>query len=136
MDSYEAVIPRSKTINLFGRNIEVRPLTIRRAVVLGRLLADAARDSKNMFPGGETDIEALLGLLERLDCARLARAVALMTGEELSPQEALNADKLELAEFSRLVRAVCELNDFAETAANFMAALEAGKRQGTPSPAR
>lgn len=136
MDTYETVIPRTKSIRLLGREMEVRPLSIRRAVQLGRLIADAAKGPEGGLAAPASDAEALLALLERLDCQKLAKAIVLMTGEELSPQEAARADRMGLAEFSRLVRAVCETNDFAETAANFMAALEAGKRQGTPSPAR
>ncbi len=124
MSDINALCPPEQTITLLGRQCVIKPLSIRSAVQLGRILGQLHTEvSAAAKEGGET-ANILAKILELAGTNKTQEILNILTANRLKDISNLD-DKLTLTELSLLCKAVCEVNDFKAIAANFSFALKA-----------
>ncbi|MBR4508654.1 MAG: hypothetical protein IKP23_04210 [Elusimicrobiaceae bacterium] len=122
MNPLEALLPQTKTIKIMGRDIEIKPISIKNAVLLGRLLGQiygeikALKDNQNIL----AKIFEIAGTNKTKEILNLLTNNAFK--DVLCPE-----DKITLQELSILTKTLSEVNDFALIMANFSQALKVKK---------
>lgn len=122
MNALEALIAPTKTIKILGRNIEVKPLSIKNAVLLGRLLGQIYNEIKTLK---EQD-NILAKIFEIAGTNKTKEILNILTDNAFKDISALE-EKLSLQEVSLLTKTLSEVNDFASIIANFSQALKVKK---------
>lgn len=122
MNPLEALLPQTKTIKIMGRDIEIKPISIKNAVLLGRILGQiygeikALKDNQNIL----AKIFEIAGTNKTKEILNLLTNNAFK--DVLCPE-----DKITLQELSILTKTLSEVNDFALIMANFSQALKVKK---------
>ena len=122
MNALEALIAPTKTIKILGRNIEVKPLSIKNAVLLGRLLGQIYNEIKTLK---EQD-NILAKIFEIAGTNKTKEILNILTDNAFKDISSLE-EKLSLQELSLLTKTLSEVNDFAVIIANFSQALKVKK---------
>jgi|GEM_PF-4846831 len=134
MNALDILVPQTKRAKLFGREIEIGPLTLGNTIKLARAIA-RAKASIDHLPKDAGDAAVLAELLACAGADGAADIISALTGAELGAQEREKILYMPLAEAAALMQAVCEVNDFPALGSAFSSALETLKGR-TPSPAQ
>lgn len=122
MNPFEALVPQTKTIKIMGRDIEIKPISIKNAVLLGRILGQIYGEIKNL----KDNQNILAKIFEIAGTNKTKEILNLLTNNAfkdiLCPE-----DKITLQELSILTKTLSEVNDFALIMANFSQALKVKK---------
>ena len=122
MNPLEALLPQTKTIKIMGRDIEIKPISIKNAVLLGRILGQIYGEIKNL----KDNQNILAKIFEIAGTNKTKEILNLLTNnafkDVLCPE-----DKITLQELSILTKTLSEVNDFALIMANFSQALKVKK---------
>ena len=122
MNPLEALLPQTKTIKIMGRDIEIKPISIKNAVLLGRILGQIYGEIKNL----KDNQNILAKIFEIAGTNKTKEILNLLTNNAfkdiLCPE-----DKMTLQELSILTKTLSEVNDFALIMANFSQALKVKK---------
>ena len=122
MNPLEALVPQTKTIKIMGRDIEIKPISIKNAVLLGRILGQIYGEIKNL----KDNQNILAKIFEIAGTNKTKEILNLLTNNAfkdiLCPE-----DKITLQELSILTKTLSEVNDFALIMANFSQALKVKK---------
>jgi hypothetical protein len=122
MNPLEALLPQTKKIKIMGRDIEIKPISIKNAVLLGRLLGQIYGEIKNL----KDNQNILAKIFEIAGTNKTKEILNLLTNnafkDVLCPE-----DKITLQELSILTKTLSEVNDFALIMANFSQALKVKK---------
>ena len=122
MTTLEALVPQTKTIKIMGREIEIKPITIKNAVLLGRILGQIYGEIKTL----KDEQNILAKIFEIAGTNKTKEIINLLTDnafKDISCPE----DKMTLQELSILTKTLSEVNDFALIMANFSQALKVKK---------
>lgn len=137
MSDLNIFVPKESEVRVFGKVRKVKPLTLKRAVELSRLLSRVHEQTKDELKDAVTDVQALVGILSLVDSFTCAKIIETLGGFCLEENERAEAENIEVAELARIVNAVGEVNDFAEIFENFTRAFRDLKKSktlsGTPS---
>ena len=122
MNPLDVLVPQTKTIKIMGRNIEIKPISIKNAVLLGRILGQIYGEIKNL----KDNQNILAKIFEIAGTNKTKEILNLLTNnafkDVLCPE-----DKITLQELSILTKTLSEVNDFALIMANFTQALKVKK---------
>lgn len=122
MNPLEALVPQTKTIKIMGRDIEIKPISIKNAVLLGRILGQIYGEIKDL----KNNQNILAKIFEIAGTNKTKEILNLLTDnafKDISSPE----DKITLQELSILTKTLSEVNDFASIMANFSQALKVKK---------
>lgn len=119
MNPIDALLAPSKTIKLMGRDIEIKPLSIKNAVLLGRLLGQIYGEIKNL----KEDQNILAKIFEIAGTNKTKEILNILTDNAFKDINSLE-EKITLQELSLLTKTLSEVNDFASIIANFSQALK------------
>lgn len=122
MTDLDAFCPQSKTVRLCGRDIEIKPLSVKQAIDLWRLINSVKIEAQAVKEG--PDGLKLAKILDMAGSSKSKDILNVLTGGALkdlsNPQE-----KMTLLELSFLAQALSEVNDFKTLFLNFTQALKA-----------
>lgn len=122
MNPFEALIPQTKTVKIMGRDIEIKPISIKNAVLLGRILGQIYGEIKDL----KDNQNILAKIFEIAGTNKTKEILNLLTNnafkDVLCPE-----DKITLQELSLLTKTLSEVNDFGLIMANFTQALKVKK---------
>ena len=119
MNPIDALLAPSKTIKLMGRDIEIKPLSIKNAVLLGRFLGQIYGEIKNL----KEDQNILANIFEIAGTNKPKEILNILTDNAFKDINSLE-EKITLQELSLLTKTLSEVNDFASIIANFSQALK------------
>ena len=119
MNPIDALLAPSKTIKLMGRDIEIKPLSIKNAVLLGRFLGQIYGEIKNL----KEDQNILAKICEIAGTNKTKEILNILTDNAFKDINSLE-EKITLQELSLLTKTLSEVNDFASIIANFSQALK------------
>lgn len=126
MNELEAICPKVRKINLCGREVEIKPLSIKQSIDIWRIINEFKLESEALKEGN--DALRAARILEILGSSKSREVINIITGGALkdvnNPQ-----DKITLLELSELVQALGEVNDFKRIFINFTQALKAAAGQ-------
>ena len=122
MNPLEALMPQTKTIKLMGREIEIKPISIKNAVLLGRILGQIYGEIKTL----KAEDNILAKIFEIAGTNKTKEILNLLTNNAFKDISFLE-DKISLRELSVLTKTLSEVNDFASIIANFSQALKVKK---------
>lgn len=131
MKEIDIIYPETIKIRLCGRDIEIKPLTIKQSIDLGRIINTIKTESDfaaSAQASSLTDSVRMAKLLEMAGSNKSREILNILTGGALkdinNPQE-----KITLLELSHLIKALAEVNDFKTLFLNFTLALRAAAGQ-------
>lgn len=122
MNPLEALLPQTKIIKIMGRDIEIKPISIKNAVLLGRILGQIYGEIKDL----KDNQNILAKIFEIAGTNKTKEILNLLTNnafKDISCPE----DQMTLQELSILTKTLSEVNDFALIMANFSQALKVKK---------
>lgn len=122
MNPLEALVPQTKIIKIMGRDIEIKPISIKNAVLLGRILGQIYSEIKDL----KDNQNILAKIFEIAGTNKTKEILNLLTNnafKDISSPE----DKITLQELSILTKTLSEVNDFSLIMANFSQALKVKK---------
>lgn len=122
MNTLDALVGQSKKIKIMGRDIEIKPLSIKQGVLLGRILGQIYSEIKDLK--GEQNIFAKI--FEIAGTNKTKEIINLLTNNAFKDISCLE-DKISIEELSLLTKTLSEVNDFALIVANFSQALKIKK---------
>jgi len=122
MNTIDALLSPAKTIKIMGRDIEVKPLSIKNAVLLGRILGQIYGEIKNL----KDDKNILAKIFEIAGTNKTKDILNILTDNAFKDISCLE-DKITLQELSLLTKTLSEVNDFALIITNFSQALKVKK---------
>lgn len=122
MNTIDALLSPAKTIKIMGRDIEVKPLSIKNAVLLGRILGQIYGEIKNF----KDEQNILAKIFEIAGTNKTKEILNILTDNAFKDISSLE-EKITLRELSLLTKTLSEVNDFALIVANFSQALKVKK---------
>lgn len=122
MNTIDALLSPAKTIKIMGRDIEVKPLSIKNAVLLGRILGQIYGEIKNL----KDEKNILAKIFEIAGTNKTKDILNILTDNAFKDISCLE-DKITLQELSLLTKTLSEVNDFALIITNFSQALKVKK---------
>ena len=126
MNELEAMCPRSRTVKLCGREVEIKPLSIKQSIDIWRIINDVKLEGEALKEA--PDALRAARILEILGSSKSKDLINIITGGALkdisNPQE-----RVSLLELSELAQALGEVNDFGRIFVNFTQALKAAAGQ-------
>ncbi len=122
MNPLEALVPQTKTIKIMGRDIEIKPISIKNAVLLGRILGQIYGEIKDL----KDNQNILAKIFEIAGTNKTKEILNLLTNNAFKDINCPE-DKMTLQELSILTKTLSEVNDFALIMANFSQALKVKK---------
>lgn len=122
MNTIDALLAPAKTIKIMGRDIEVKPLSIKNAVLLGRILGQIYGEIKNF----KDEQNILAKIFEIAGTNKTKEILNILTDNAFKDISSLE-EKITLRELSLLTKTLSEVNDFALIVANFSQALKVKK---------
>ena len=122
MNPLEALLPQTKTIKIMGRDIEIKPISIKNAVLLGRLLGQIYGEIK-----GLKDNQNILAKIFEIAGTNKTKEILNLLTNNAFKDITCPEDKITLQELSILTKTLSEVNDFALIMANFSQALKVKK---------
>ncbi|MDR0953642.1 MAG: hypothetical protein LBM71_05670 [Elusimicrobiota bacterium] len=127
MNDLDILIPEAKTIPLLGREVEIKPLSIKATVELGRILGQLHGEISALAKENAGD-NLIAKILELAATNKTKEIINILTGGALKDINNLE-DKLTLLELSLLIKTISQVNDFSLISLNFTTALKAAKRK-------
>lgn len=122
MNTIDALLAPAKTIKIMGRDIEIKPLSIKNAVLLGRILGQIYGEIKNF----KDEQNILAKIFEIAGTNKTKEILNILTDNAFKDISSLE-EKITLRELSLLTKTLSEVNDFALIVANFSQALKVKK---------
>ncbi|WP_424244673.1 hypothetical protein Dip510_001934 [Elusimicrobium posterum] len=118
----QALIEKKITVSLLGRDIEIKPLTLKQTICLGNFMAEIYENVK----GREEEFKntnILTFVLKNCAPAQADMVINILSNFSFDACKNLSS-KITLEDTAALVNAVSTVNDFEGLAANFKSALE------------
>ena len=122
MSKSDALFQNTVEIKLLGRTCELKPMSVRDAVKLGRILGQMRQEVIAAAKDEHTNI--LAGILQLAGTNKTQEILQILTCGYFKDVSNID-EKLSLAELSLLAKTVCEVNDFKMVMQNFTSALKA-----------
>jgi hypothetical protein len=122
MNPIDALLPKTKTIKIMEREIEIKPISIKNAVLLGRVLGQIYGEIKDL----KDNQNILAKIFEIAGTNKTKEIINLLTDNAFKDISSLE-DKITLQELSLLTKTLSEVNDFSSIVANFSQALKVKK---------
>ncbi len=122
MKTIDILCPPERHINILGKTITLRPLSIKQTVNLGRILGQIKTEIQASLKDEKEN--PVLKILELAGTNKTREILNIFTNNEFKDIANLE-DKLSLIELSNLALALTEVNDFKQIMLNFRAALKA-----------
>jgi hypothetical protein len=119
MNTLEILVPQTKIIKIMGREIEIKPISIKNAVLLGRILGQIYNEIKDLKDNQNT----LAKIFEIAGTNKTKEIINILTGNAFKDISCIE-DKISLQELSLLTKTLSEVNDFTSIIANFSQALK------------
>ena len=126
MTDLDILCPKTVKIKLCGRELELKPLSIKQAVDLGRLINSIKIEADSVKEGPSA--LRLAKILEMAGSSKSAEILNILTNGALKNISNLQ-DKISVLELSYLIKALSEVNDFKTLFINFTRALKAAAGQ-------
>lgn len=122
MKTIDILCPQEREIKILGKTITIRPLSLKEAISLGRILGQIRTEVQASLKDGKQN--PVLKILELAGTNKTREILDIFTHNEFKDISNLE-DKLSLIELSNLALALTEVNDFKQIMLNFRAALKA-----------
>ena len=122
MNTLDALVGQSKKIKIMGRDIEIKPLSIKQGVLLGRILGQIYSEIKDL----KEEQNIFAKIFEIAGTNKTKEIINLLTNNAFKDISCLE-DKISIEELSLLTKTLSEVNDFALIVANFSQALKIKK---------
>ena len=122
MTPIDALLPKTKTIRIMEREIEIKPISIKNAVLLGRVLGQIYGEIKDL----KNNQNILAKIFEIAGTNKTKEIINILTDNAFKDISSLE-DKITLQELSLLTKTLSEVNDFSSIIANFSQALKVKK---------
>ena len=122
MKTIDILCPQEREIKILGKTINIRPLSLKEAINLGRILGQLKTEVQASLKDGKQN--PVLKILELAGTNKTREILDIFTHNEFKDVSNLE-DKLSLIERSNLALALTEVNDFKQIMLNFRAALKA-----------
>lgn len=122
MNPLDVLVPQTKTIKIMGRDIEIKPISIKNAVLLGRILGQIYGEIKNL-----KDNQNILAKIFEIAGTNKTKEILNLLTNNAFKDITCPEDKMTLQELSILTKTLSEVNDFALIMANFTQALKVKK---------
>lgn len=121
MTDLDILCPPTATINIAGQIIEIKPLSIKAAISLGRVLGQLRTEV--LSASKENPQNFLPKLLELAGTNKAREIIDILTNYALNGIKNLE-DKVTLYEISNLAKVAAEVNNFPSILLNFQVALK------------
>jgi len=122
MKTIDILCPPQRQITILGKTITVRPLSLREAINLGRILGQLKDEVQTALK--ENQANPVLKILELAGTNKMREILDIFTHYEFKEVKDLE-NKLSLLDLSTLALTLTEVNDFKQIMLNFRAALKA-----------
>ena len=122
MKTIDILCPQEREIKILGKTITIRPLSLKEAISLGRILGQIRTEVQASLKDGKQN--PVLKILELAGTNKTREILDIFTHNEFKDISNLE-DKLSLIELSNLALALTEVNDFKQIMLNFRTALKA-----------
>ena len=122
MKTIDILCPQEREIKILGKTINIRPLSLKEAINLGRILGQLKTEVQASLKDGKQN--PVLKILELAGTNKTREILDIFTHNEFKDVSNLE-DKLSLIELSNLALALTEVNDFKQIMLHFRAALKA-----------
>jgi len=116
MSDIDILVPQTATIKLLGRQCEIKPLSIKSAVQLGRIIGKMHAQIKS------ADTNIIAAILEHAGARETKEIINIFTANAFADIDDID-EKLTVYDLSLLAKAVAQVNDFETITANFTRAL-------------
>ena len=132
MSKLDALCPPCVIVNLMGRPCTIKPMSIKAAVQLGRILGQL--HTEVLAAAKEQGTQNILAkILELAGTNKTQEILNILTANRFKDVSNLD-EKLTLTELSLLTKAVCSVNDFNAIMQNFTSALKANGKTPFQAP--
>ena len=122
MKTIDILCPPERPIKILGKTINIRPLSLKEAINLGRILGQIRTEVQASLKDEKQN--PFLKILELAGTNKTREILDIFTHYEFKDIKDLEG-KLSLIELSNLALALTEVNDFKQIMLNFRAALKA-----------
>ena len=122
MNKIYILCPPQRQIKILGKTINIRPLSLKEAISLGRILGQLKTEVQASLK--ETKENPVLKILELAGTNKMREILDIFTHNQLKEISNLE-DKISLLDLSTLALTLTEVNDFKQIMLNFQAALKA-----------
>ncbi|MBQ4493435.1 MAG: hypothetical protein II972_02390 [Elusimicrobiaceae bacterium] len=122
MNPFEALLPQTKIVKIMGRDIEIKPISIKNAVLLGRILGQIYGEIKDL-----KDKQNILAKIFEIAGTNKTKEILNLLTNNAFKDVLCPEDKITLQELSLLTKTLSEVNDFGLIMANFTQALKVKK---------
>lgn len=122
MKTIDILCPPQRQIKILGKTITVRPLSLREAINLGRILGQLKEEVQTGLK--ENKENPVLKILELAGTNKTREILDIFTHYQFKDVKDLE-NKLSLLDLSTLALTLTEVNDFKQIMLNFRAALKA-----------
>ncbi len=122
MKTIDILCPPERQIKILGKDITLRPLSLKQTINLGRVLGQIKTELQVSLKDEKQN--PVLKILELAGTNKTREILDIFTNNEFKEISNLE-DKLSLIELSNLALALTEVNDFKQIMLNFRAALKA-----------
>ena len=122
MNTIDILCPPQRQIKILGKTITVRPLSLREAINLGRILGQLKGEVQTALK--ENQENPVLKILELAGTNKMREILDIFTHYQFKEVKDLE-NKLSLLDLSTLALTLTEVNDFKQIMLNFRAALKA-----------
>lgn len=122
MNKIDILCPPQRQIKILGKTINIRPLSLKEAISLGRILGQLKTEVQASLK--ESKENPVLKILELAGTNKMREILDIFTHNQLQEFSNLE-DKISLLDLSNLALTLTEVNDFKQIMLNFQAALKA-----------
>ena len=122
MNTIDILCPQERQIKILGKTVTVRPLSLREAINLGRILGQLKEEVQTGLK--ENKGNPVLKILELAGTNKTREILDTFTHYQFKDVKDLE-NKLSLLDLSTLALTLTEVNDFKQIMLNFRAALKA-----------
>ena len=122
MKTIDILCPPERRIKILGKTVNIRPLSLKEAINLGRILGQIRTEVQASLKDEKQN--PFLKILELAGTNKTREILDIFTHYEFKDIKDLEG-KLSLIELSNLALALTEVNDFKQIMLNFRAALKA-----------
>ena len=122
MNTIDILCPPKRQIKILGKTINIRPLSLKEAINLGRVLGQFREEVQIALKDNRQN--AVLKILELAGTNKMREILDIFTHYQFKEVKDLE-EKLSLLDLSTLALTLTEVNDFKQIMLNFRAALKA-----------
>ena len=122
MNTIDILCPPQRQIKILGKTINIRPLSLKEAINLGRVLGQIKTEVQASLK--ENQRNAVMKILELAATNKMREILDIFTHYQLKEIKDLE-EKISLLDLSTLALTLTEVNDFKQIMLNFRAALKA-----------